>query len=447
MGTEGEGLLRIGKNGRHLIYNKAKGNLTSDTVKDLSSEAGSNTLFILDGNGVVHSFSSTKGFSKIEGFNEQVLSISVAGDGSKHYAATATALFSFTSEEAPSLVKSLPVPVQEIVPGKDGSLWLIAGEGVIEVDKNGNIGDLIGDFPASVSNSIPFNFETSTVVKNNEKGTASFPWTILITGVLLAFGAGLFTGWFRHRPREKSAGSLVSDIYQKQKSTDTQQTVAPKQTESPAPPIQTPAAPVTPAERSDEPRKSIDKTEPEKSIDSTDSTENPATAIVESPVKPAEKAAALPVNGQEETLKKKPVKASASNKDRQKFDYKEFNDKLKASDFGTELLKLIETNMENPDFGVEEIADLMGLSRIHVNRKLKQETGFSPSYVLKTIRMNQATHLLTDGEHTIAEVGTICGFASASYFSTAFKDYYGMTPSEYLSSRQEILGTLPFQEK
>ena len=89
--------------------------------------------------------------------------------------------------------------------------------------------------------------------------------------------------------------------------------------------------------------------------------------------------------------------------------------------------------MANPSYGVEEVAADLGITRIHVNRKLKAETGFSPSAVFKAIRMNEAVRLLREGQLSIAEIAQKCGFSTASYFSTAFKDYFSMSPSDFLS--------------
>ena len=117
-------------------------------------------------------------------------------------------------------------------------------------------------------------------------------------------------------------------------------------------------------------------------------------------------------------------------------------DALKASEFGKKVWDLVEANLSNAQYGVEQVADDLGLSRIHVNRKLKAETGYSPSAVFKFIRMNHASKLLLEGKMAIASIATECGFASASYFSTAFKDYYKQSPSEFVASKSGETGTL-----
>lgn len=110
---------------------------------------------------------------------------------------------------------------------------------------------------------------------------------------------------------------------------------------------------------------------------------------------------------------------------------------LQRSPFGRQVWDLLVAHLSNSAYGVEEVARDLDLSRIHVNRKLKAETGYSPSAVFKFIRMNHASSLLQEGRLSIAEIAQACGFASASYFSTAFKDYYHQSPSEFLSQHNQ----------
>lgn len=115
---------------------------------------------------------------------------------------------------------------------------------------------------------------------------------------------------------------------------------------------------------------------------------------------------------------------------------------LQATDFGKKVWALVLANLANPGYGVEQVAADLDISRIHVNRKLKAQTGYSPSAVFKFIRMDHASKLLLEGKLAIIDVARQCGFSSASYFSTAFKDYFKQTPSEYVASKSEATGKL-----
>lgn len=100
-------------------------------------------------------------------------------------------------------------------------------------------------------------------------------------------------------------------------------------------------------------------------------------------------------------------------------------------DFAAEVLQIVKTNFTNPEFGVEDVAAALGISRVHLNRKLKAENSPSPSDMIKTMRMELASEMLKAGGKTIAEVAEASGFSSASYFSSAFKEYFGVAPAAY----------------
>lgn len=129
----------------------------------------------------------------------------------------------------------------------------------------------------------------------------------------------------------------------------------------------------------------------------------------------------------------KPVKAALPKEDAKPAKPLTIEEALKASAFGRQVMELVVSHLANPSYGVEEVAADLSLSRIHVNRKLKAETGYSPSAVFKFIRMDHVSKLLLEGKLSIAEVAKSSGFSSASYFSTAFKDYFNISPSEFVA--------------
>ena len=106
------------------------------------------------------------------------------------------------------------------------------------------------------------------------------------------------------------------------------------------------------------------------------------------------------------------------------------------SSFLSQVNSLIQKNYSDPDFGVEQIAAALGITRVHLNRKLKAESDASPSALLKAERMKHASELLLRGDVTVADISKSCGFSTQSYFSTAFRDYFGQTPSEYILSQK-----------
>lgn len=123
------------------------------------------------------------------------------------------------------------------------------------------------------------------------------------------------------------------------------------------------------------------------------------------------------------------------NKYNKEIDYK--LSEIQMKDPGNELVsKVIETirkNMENTDFTVEDLSREVGMSRVHLNRKLKEVMNVSPSSLIRSIRLKQAAFLLINNKVNISEVAYKVGFSTHSYFSNSFHDFFGMTPKEFVA--------------
>lgn len=377
MGTEDSGLLRIGRNGRQIIYNKTSGHLSSDKIEALAMEEETGIIYILDGNGSLYKYTSVSGFSTVNGFPTPVCAITADPERQNIYAATAEKLYRFTSSTAPQELAALPFQPQTIACGENENLWIIGESGVVQIDKNGHTTAQNADFSLGVSNSNTFEFDTNPSEQPvTESRTQALPW-ILSAILFLALATVTVVTFIRKkdRPEEKP--------------------VAPE--EKPVVPEEKPASPKKTETAQKSPRKE--------------------TATVKKPAAIKEKTPreAAPTHLSDTAVT-------------------ELKEKLNASDFGKKVLALTEESLTDPNFGVEQISEKLGISRIHVNRKLKAETGYSPSFVIKAIRMDKARGFLSDGSHSVTQVAATCGFSSASYFSTAFKEYYGISPSEYLEN-------------
>ncbi len=98
--------------------------------------------------------------------------------------------------------------------------------------------------------------------------------------------------------------------------------------------------------------------------------------------------------------------------------------------FLNKVLQAVEQNMGEEDFGVEELAKEVAMSRSQLHRKLVALTGQSPSEVLRNTRLLRAKELLQKKVATPSEVAYQVGFHSHTYFSKCFKEEFGMSPSE-----------------
>ncbi len=102
----------------------------------------------------------------------------------------------------------------------------------------------------------------------------------------------------------------------------------------------------------------------------------------------------------------------------------------------TKLLERIQVILDNhltdPEFTPSVFSGQIGLSRMHLHRKLKALTGLSTSEFISSQRLKLAARLLTEANINISEVGYTVGFSQPAYFSQCFKKHYGYSPSEYL---------------
>lgn len=99
-------------------------------------------------------------------------------------------------------------------------------------------------------------------------------------------------------------------------------------------------------------------------------------------------------------------------------------------------VKYVEDNIGRSDLSVEELAQNMGMSRVHLYKKITTLTGKSPIEFIRLLRLKRATQYLTESQLTIAEIAYTLGFNNPKYFSRYFKEEFGILPSEYQANGQ-----------
>ncbi|MBR6320852.1 MAG: helix-turn-helix domain-containing protein [Prevotella sp.] len=105
----------------------------------------------------------------------------------------------------------------------------------------------------------------------------------------------------------------------------------------------------------------------------------------------------------------------------------EFLDRLKA---------VIEQHISDEDFSVQSLSQMMAMDRTVLYRRMHTVTGVSPSVFVKNIRMDIASRLLLDTDLSVCDIAIKTGFSSTKYFSAAFKEVCGVTPSEFRAKKQ-----------
>ena len=334
MAAPGDGLYRLGRNGRILHYSVGSGHLKNDTIVSLAFDASA-TLYILDAAGQLTRYSSIEGFSSVPSIDGGIGSLSESAG--IPYIIKDSLLYSI-SAGVPEFVRTLPFSISS------GVLPELEYEEEVQPD--------------------------SSLDKEESSGFKLWPVIIaLLAGLCL--GAVLSRLFAAKKAVPQKPAVEVKPLVQKPL---VQSTVYPE------PVVPEPVVPETPVLEQD-------------SVQEEDSSSMPTDNNI--------------------------VAA------------------LQASEFGRQVLEHVSAHLSDSGYGVEQIAADLGITRIHVNRKLKTETGYSPSTVFKTIRMTQAKRLLLEGRYPVAEIATRCGFSTASYFSTAFKDFFGQSPSEFLISQNK----------
>lgn len=106
-------------------------------------------------------------------------------------------------------------------------------------------------------------------------------------------------------------------------------------------------------------------------------------------------------------------------------------------DFIKRAVKIVEDNMSNSEFYVDDLGRELGLSRMQLYRKLKGLIGQSANEFVRSIRLKRAAQLIRQNQLTISEITYQVGFNDLQYFRDCFKKQFGVNPSEYASDAEE----------
>jgi signal transduction histidine kinase/ligand-binding sensor domain-containing protein/DNA-binding response OmpR family regulator len=111
-------------------------------------------------------------------------------------------------------------------------------------------------------------------------------------------------------------------------------------------------------------------------------------------------------------------------------DHVSFAEKLLAS-----VTRVIEENLSDPDFNVNTLSEIAGISQKQIYRKIKELTGMTTVEYIKSIKMKKAALLLAGKKFTVSEVMYMIGFSNHSYFAKCFKAQFGVHPNMYNNGR------------
>lgn len=107
--------------------------------------------------------------------------------------------------------------------------------------------------------------------------------------------------------------------------------------------------------------------------------------------------------------------------------------------FISRLKNFISENIQEPDLSVSRLASAMNMSTSNLFRRVREALNISPNALVNEMRLSKAKEILDRNEKDIAEIVFLTGFNSHSYFSKCFKRRYGVSPSEYLMEKKDII--------
>ena len=112
------------------------------------------------------------------------------------------------------------------------------------------------------------------------------------------------------------------------------------------------------------------------------------------------------------------------------------------TDFIVRLQEIIQANLSDPEFKINDIAEMVHMSRASFYRKIKGVLNMTPNDYLRLERLKTAARLLRDKRYHINEVCYMVGFSSTSYFAKCFQKQFGVLPKA-IPGRRHIacLGT------
>ncbi len=101
------------------------------------------------------------------------------------------------------------------------------------------------------------------------------------------------------------------------------------------------------------------------------------------------------------------------------------------------VVKVVSAHLNDSSLTTDLIAKEVGLSRVHLYRKLKELTNQSARDYVRNIRLTKAAELLSEKKMAVSEVSDLVGFSNPNNFATAFRELYGMTPTQYMEQHIE----------
>lgn len=109
----------------------------------------------------------------------------------------------------------------------------------------------------------------------------------------------------------------------------------------------------------------------------------------------------------------------------------------KEDPFIRQIFEIVENNLQNPDFNVKRLAEMVNMSQPTLYRRVKMLTNYTIIELIRGVRLRNAAELLRSKKYSIQEVSEMVGYNDAPTFRKHFVDFYGTTPSNFANQKEE----------
>ena len=116
----------------------------------------------------------------------------------------------------------------------------------------------------------------------------------------------------------------------------------------------------------------------------------------------------------------------------------EANGSSSDAEFMKKVYSCINAHIDDQSLSIDRMCTEVGVSRTGLYYKVKKTTGLSPMDLVRKVRLDVASKLLLSGNSSVTDVAAKVGFSSASYFSTAFRTAFGMSPRDYVNDKNKL---------
>lgn len=117
------------------------------------------------------------------------------------------------------------------------------------------------------------------------------------------------------------------------------------------------------------------------------------------------------------------------------------------NEFLKQVIAIIEANLHDEDFSVEDLAEELNMSRSSLLRKIKEKEGVSVSVYIRKVRLHHAKEMLKDDTLNASEVSYKVGFNSVSYFTKCYREEFGVTPGSKIQEEEEEVDIEEIKQK